>query len=160
LTVLEKYLQDGKRKGWWVCKCSCGNEIIVSYHNLVNAYVKSCGCYNKEKAAYKELRPYEGIYNLLLRSASRRNKKIPVELPYEYFLRFIAIKSCHYCDGDISWREYGKGPYNLDRKDNDVGYVIDNIVVCCKRCNYAKSNLFTYNEWKFITTALKQFKDT
>ena len=31
--------------------------------------------------------------------------------------------------------------YNgLDRVDNEKGYTIDNVVPCCKHCNYAKRN--------------------
>lgn len=28
----------------WVCKCDCGNEVIVSLRHLRNGEVKSCGC--------------------------------------------------------------------------------------------------------------------
>lgn len=45
LTVL-KYL--GKSK--WLCKCDCGNETIVQTSSLKSGRIKSCGCYNLEKA--------------------------------------------------------------------------------------------------------------
>ncbi len=34
----------------------------------------------------------------------------------------------------------------LDRKDNDKGYTIDNVVPCCGRCNQIKGNKITYEE--------------
>ena len=52
--------------------------------------------------------------------------------------------------------------YNLDRKDSIKGYTKENCVVCCKRCNRAKSNLFSYEEWleigKFIQEHPENFK--
>lgn len=32
----------------WHCRCDCGNEIDVSYNNLVYCNMKSCGCQKKE----------------------------------------------------------------------------------------------------------------
>lgn len=32
----------------WHCRCSCGNEIDVSYNELLYTSVKSCGCQKKE----------------------------------------------------------------------------------------------------------------
>ena len=39
---------------------------------------------------------------------------------------------------------------SIDCKDNDLGYTIDNIVLACDRCNFIKSNIFTYEEMCFI----------
>lgn len=35
----------------WLCKCDCGNEIIVSSHLLKAKKTKSCGCLRKEMTA-------------------------------------------------------------------------------------------------------------
>ena len=35
----------------WLCKCECGNEIVVMGYNLRNGNTTSCGCKQKEKAA-------------------------------------------------------------------------------------------------------------
>lgn len=32
----------------WICQCDCGNNAIVSTHNLVSGHKKSCGCLHKE----------------------------------------------------------------------------------------------------------------
>lgn len=58
----------------------------------------------------------------------------------------------------------------LDRKDNDKGYTIENCVLACAICNNAKSNKFTDKEfievgkvikkiWKSRRTSLKFTKD-
>jgi hypothetical protein len=39
-----------KSKGiYWRCKCSCGNEKIVSADNLKSGHTQSCGCISQEK---------------------------------------------------------------------------------------------------------------
>ena len=56
LTVIrkdEKQKRTSDRSCLWLCKCDCGNEIIVKSSNLKNGYTKSCGCLRKEK--YKNL---------------------------------------------------------------------------------------------------------
>jgi len=40
----------GKQKRvTWMCKCKCGNEVIVTTGALRSGNTKSCGCYNKER---------------------------------------------------------------------------------------------------------------
>lgn len=34
----------------WICKCDCGNVVIVGDWKLKSGHTKSCGCYQKEKA--------------------------------------------------------------------------------------------------------------
>lgn len=59
LTVLkldhkvQKYIK-GHPHGFnyfYLCKCTCGNEKIIAYGNLLNGITKSCGCLTKETAA-------------------------------------------------------------------------------------------------------------
>lgn len=33
----------------WLCRCSCGKQVVVSKSSLRNGCTKSCGCLNKEK---------------------------------------------------------------------------------------------------------------
>ena len=46
----------------------------------------------------------------------------------------ITSKPCHYCG--VSSKKMG-----IDRKDSGQGYVLDNCVPCCKKCNQAKMNI-------------------
>lgn len=39
--------RDGSGSVMWHCRCDCGNEIDVSYNNLVYCGIKSCGCRKK-----------------------------------------------------------------------------------------------------------------
>ena len=47
LTVIRRVENKGKNT-MWLCKCSCGNETIVSASNLKTGNTKSCGCLNRE----------------------------------------------------------------------------------------------------------------
>lgn len=48
LTVL-KLVVDEKGHSNYLCKCKCGNEVVVAGNKLKNGTTKSCGCYRKEK---------------------------------------------------------------------------------------------------------------
>lgn len=59
LIVIKKTTTPNTTKShdaFWLCKCECGNEKIVSTTNLKNNSTQSCGCYNREqthKRSYK-----------------------------------------------------------------------------------------------------------
>lgn len=43
---------SGQTKACWVCRCDCGNEVIVNGSNLESGRTTSCGCY-RDEAVYK-----------------------------------------------------------------------------------------------------------
>lgn len=43
LTVIKRVI-DEKDRVKWLCRCDCGNEIIVRRDSLVSNHTKSCGC--------------------------------------------------------------------------------------------------------------------
>jgi hypothetical protein len=103
------------------------------------------------------LRPYESLYNKLCSAAARQ--KHDMKLTYEDFLEFTKVPNCHYCNASVTWaadtyKRNGNG-YNLDRKDNSLGYIGENCVVCCARCNHGKSDRFTYAEWWAMTAIFR-----
>ena len=46
LTVIEEAPSDGRTK--WLCKCDCGNTVIVNAENLTSGNTTSCGCKRAE----------------------------------------------------------------------------------------------------------------
>jgi len=40
--------KNNDKHSYWLCKCKCGNEIIVVGTSLTRGYTKSCGCLRKE----------------------------------------------------------------------------------------------------------------
>jgi hypothetical protein len=91
------------------------------------------------------------------------NQKKEMKLSYDNLLEFIKINHCHYCDDIIQWIAHStggkKGKYNLDRKDNSLGYTKENCVVCCSACNYLKGDKFTYDEMLILGSTLKQLRE-
>lgn len=41
--------KNNKYELHWLCKCDCGNEVVVSNNNLISGNTKSCGCLQREK---------------------------------------------------------------------------------------------------------------
>ena len=76
------------------------------------------------------------------------------ELTEEQFAK-ITKQNCFYCGAKPNNIKNDKGSFGaytyngIDRIDNNKGYVIGNIVSCCKKCNRAKdiSNLKEYKNW-------------
>ena len=48
LTVIKQVVKPsyrvGKRGSWWLCRCECGNEVVVKANHLKTGNTKSCGC--------------------------------------------------------------------------------------------------------------------
>jgi len=72
---------------------------------------------------------------------------------------------CHYCgiaEKDFApiWGEFYGGKkrgstLEVDRRDNGRGYEIDNCVLACAVCNNAKSDKFTYDEFRRVGDVIK-----
>lgn len=142
----------------FLCSCCKVNTIKSENKYLKNHSGKCIYCTHKGV-------PYKSSYNHLrdgvLRTNKKRKKQKEFELSFEEFLDFTKIKNCHYCNRDIHWVEHtGKGQhrYNLDRKDSNKGYVKDNLVVCCKTCNYMKGSEFSYDEFREVVKLLNNMR--
>lgn len=73
----------GRKKGvYWLCKCSCGNEIIVPTSHLRTGHTKSCGCkkndYLREKKTKRNVYDLTGEYGICY--ASNTNEPILFDL--------------------------------------------------------------------------------
>src|ERR1700677_1446403 len=149
--------RKGSRHGktLWECKCDCGNiRYVIGSSLMKKNHTTSCGCLHKERTsgAARGLRPHEATYNKLIAN----QRKYDVDLAFEDFVEFTNTPLCHYCRAPILWKLYCATRYNLDRKDNTLGYSKDNCVVCCLRCNRGKMDLFTYDEWWAMTKCFRE----
>lgn len=122
---------------------------------------------NKDSLIGTEKRPFERMYNLLVKSKNA-NRGIPVLLTYEQYYELCKIPNCHYCDSPLNRRPYGATNKNqkfksgsaaslLDRKDSDGPYSIENCVPCCWPCNYMKGKYISYGQMTIIME-LRKFK--
>lgn len=156
-----KKLPNTKWCVYWECRCDCGSIKQVDGKALRRGSTRSCGCLWAESIALNsermKLRPYEGLYNRFL---YQRPELVSPEFTYEVFLGFTETNECHYCGTTVIWQKYSAKScrYNLDRKDNKLGYTIDNCVVCCSTCNFTKCWRYTYEEWCAMVEALKQVR--
>lgn len=95
--------------------------------------------YNKEASEKRKAygKSDRGLYTAYRADADRRGRNYVFELTFEQFQKLIN-SSCKYCG-----KENCRG---IDRVNNEVGYVIDNCVSCCHRCNEMK-NKYSISEW-------------
>lgn len=137
----------------WLCACDCGNYTLASVQHLGSGNVQSCGCLRHETAVrnghlrFPTLSHGEAAFNRLLHTykanATRRN--LGWGLTADEFRKLTSMP-CHYCGvapaqtaRPAGKTDTGSYIYNgLDRKDNGRGYTPDNVVPCCKECNFIK----------------------
>ncbi len=148
LSMAPSFVRKDRNGTFSMCKCACecGSHTIVRLNNLVSGITKSCGCLVKERSQNRSkgppgeaglIRVYVGYKG----SAKKRNRKF--ELSKEQFKK-LTQDACHYCGsppvklmttGSKNSNYYYNG---IDRKDNTLGYVLDNCLSCCECCNKAK----------------------
>jgi len=153
LTVIERAGSYRRHQTTWLCRCDCGNEVVIKSNALRSGNTKSCGCLMREgncklpkgKAAFNEL------FSRMKRNAKER--ELEWRLTKEQ-IRHLTKQPCHYC-GAAPKKSTNRHKFNgdyiyngLDRTDNDKGYAVGNVVPCCEECNYAKR-----------TRSVEQFRD-
>ncbi len=154
----------------WKCKCDCGNIIITRGTRLKYGVTKSCGCLRKDTMRETQKRTAEQrlktmretfwnkrindnrlAYNLIKNRAVRAEKEF--SLSFEECLLLFKSK-CAYCDSDeksIIYHSKSRiiSVMGIDRKDSFKGYILSNVVPCCKICNAAKMDMSvdSFYEW-------------
>jgi hypothetical protein len=134
------------------CKCECGNELDVRSKDLKRGFTKSCGCLHKETSSQNGKNNIlkgddNASLNMLIThyKSRARVKKFEYNLSFEDF-KNITSSNCYYCgieplqNAQTKTKGLAKAYYHngIDRKDNTKGYTFNNVVPCCKTCNYAK----------------------
>jgi hypothetical protein len=91
-------------------------------------------------------------FNMIKNTAKRR--KLVVSISKESFCNWFNITPhvCDYCGlSEEESKIYFKKRITIDRKDNNLGYEENNLVLACNLCNFLKGDFFTYLEWKEIS---------
>lgn len=154
--------KDKSKCARWLCRCDCGKEVIKFGTRLRSKRdpVKSCGCISTENA--KLIQPlaarsriktagHAALASILSNyktSAARRGLKF--DLNFIVFSQLIS-SPCYYCNQEPGCKivddcprdvSIGKKLYHgLDRVNNLLGYTPENVVPCCKVCNFAKGTM-------------------
>lgn len=99
-----------------------------------------------------------GIYNQI-KSRNNHAKKHLFKISSDYFIEWHDAQSkiCVYCDLPEEYLQIIPDAINnktlrlsIDCVDNTLGYIEGNLVLSCSRCNYTKSDLFTFDEMRKI----------
>lgn len=147
-TVLERLenrvRSNGTFETMWKCKCSCGVLQSLSqgslFKNTPGFHPKCRACHAKNMCT-GTLAMNQVLWHYKM-ACKKRNRIWG--LTDTQFLE-ISQKPCHYC-GSLPFKEhkekYDAFVYNgIDRKDNSVGYILENCLPCCSACNYAKRQM-------------------
>ena len=87
----------------------------------------------------------KGKFTKLRERARAANTPMPIKM--EEFIEWYERQElkCYYCDTELSIAIGQKklDGLSIDRKNNNEGYTLENMVFSCNRCNMAKGSWFT-----------------
>lgn len=159
LTIVGKKGKDKHGNILYDCVCECGNHVIVRGNALSSGNTKSCGCYSTYIKKSKKLPDDRGVINQIILQYKRhaKSRQLDWELTYDQ-VKEIIQKPCFYCGEEKTNNKITKNctgylHNGIDRVDSKKGYFIDNVVPCCKICNYAKSDMSQKNFIDWIKKA-------
>lgn len=145
----------------WELSCPyCSKTFIAPTTNFDKA--KSCyECRGFVKRVVGEEATWKNHY--LIVKGRGHSKEKGFDLTLEQFIE-KSSQNCTYCGaeptptrGYRSWSAY-VNTNGLDRVDSGMGYLYDNVVPCCKYCNFAKSDR-TVEEFKKWVKRLAQHQN-
>ena len=137
LTVLRENGRDKHNNVLWLCRCECGNEVIVRCSHLRNEHTTSCGCYRRERTGEThtthgmcKTRIYSVWDSMLVRAgvykgASEKDKRNYQDRGITVCDEWLVFEN--FRDWALS-HGYSDG-LEIDRIDNDKGY-------CPKNCRW------------------------
>lgn len=105
----------------------------------------------KNVSGNKSHRSIKGKFRALKYTALKKGKGFNIDLAY--YTRII-VKGCYYCKKDLLTETGG----NLDRINNDKGYLKRNVLPCCGDCNRTRGDRLTVDETKYIISKLLQYR--
>ena len=160
LFVIKYVTKDKHGHRMWLCQCDCGSETIVEGHNLKSGRQKSCHCgLGKPQFIGKGKAALNRLMDSYQRSAKK--KELDFELSPDQF-EILINGSCYYCGikplqvAKPKHTRTGNYLYNgIDRVNSSKGYILDNVVSCCKTCNYAKRSM---SREKFLSWIERVYK--
>lgn len=156
LVIAEAEPQGKKKQSAWLCLCNCGIEKIIKSEELKSGGTKSCGCLKKEKNSENGIKM--GNSNILYHPSETTARRVwrnryKDGISFEDFYK-KSQENCYYCGSEpnniqnnakddkkasLYAKENGNFIYNgLDRIDSSKDHSINNVLPCCKWCNYAK----------------------
>ena len=135
LKVLSYSHTSPARHAYWLCKCDCGNEVVVAASALKRGLTKSCGCLRSQRTKNLNLShglSYDPTYATWKGMVARcYNEKSG---GYKYYGGRGITVCDEWRDDPAKFIEYvsqlpkhGKKGYTIDRINNDGNYEPGNI---------------------------------
>lgn len=140
------FTKSGFKKKMWKCICDCGKEVVRASQHLKSGHSQSCGCEQLKKVS----KPFgesclNDFYSHYKSAAKKRGWDFLITK--DEFIN-IVTKECNYCGEPPKERTNGRKSINgkvplngVDRVNNSIGYITNNIVTCCSKCNFMKMKL-------------------
>lgn len=127
------------------------NETLTQKSKLKKVSGKCYSCANKK-------RPYEWAFSKL-RARNKNARFKGSHITYEETLRLMAQNKCEYCGINLDRKPHiendKQNPLLIDRKNSSQGYICNNCVSACWKCNEMKRDFYSYEEFKAIVALLK-----
>lgn len=159
IVLRDEYI--GKNRTW-ICECKCGAEKRFWKLSSISRQ-KSCGCLIDEVGLNGKQRR-SMISRMCSYRSGARSRGLEWNLSYLDFVK-VATGRCFYCNADpkkwdcasnapsvrkdcpnVNPKDYEIRFNGIDRLNNKIGYLPDNVVPCCTKCNRAKSDM-TFDEF-------------
>ena len=136
----------------WLCKCECGVEKVIATQTLREGKVHSCGhdlgdlisLSNRRRALPGDLAAIRQLIRWYKRSARDRGLVFSISLSE---FRTLTSQPCFYCGcppNKLITNPSGSSKYlynGIDRKDNTVGYLLENCIPCCHTHNMMRRDM-------------------
>lgn len=159
----------GGSRRMWECRCRCGKLCVISSNSLQQKNTRSCGCLSRASAKLnprrKSLPEGESSFNWLCssyRNAAKSRGRTFNLTPEQ--MRTLFKGNCHYCGKPPSQRSKNqtcRAPFyynGIDRIINSRGYEPENVVSCCKMCNFVKARFGYFEIINWATRVAKRVK--
>lgn len=92
-----------------------------------------------------------GRYTALKRAA--KDKGLGFDITPEQHAIILIAETCYYCHGSLSPTGHG-----LDRIDNNLGYLVSNVVPSCVSCNRIRNRYLTHEEMAVAMRAVLDYR--
>lgn len=134
---------------FWICKCECGNAVVLDRRNLLSGRVKSCGCLKSELAVKKH---WKGVGDMSMtcwwhyvNGARSRSLEFTLSIDDCWDIFVLQGGRCAISGAKLSFQrcrsERNMWTASLDRIDSRLGYVPGNVQWVHKVVNIMKSVL-------------------
>lgn len=154
LVAIERDGRDKWGKVMWLCQCDCGGQKRIPATEIIRGKTVSCGCVFRLRTTPHE----DGNIKRVLKDyrTNARRRGYEWSLTKEQALSLFA-ENCFYCGQPPNNIQKSNGVDSfihngIDRLDSQIGYIKDNCVSCCTRCNYSKGVMPVEEFLKFISS--------